>query len=307
MSASLLVLLPILALGVLAVVVTAVVLLVTADRTPDPSRAAAGARRHAAVVSALAWVALLLGLLVGPSLAAAVDGVQQGVALGLVPGLAGVLFVAVHLVGELTWPRPTGTVRRADLARRGVGDVAPRHLRRVLWAWAATVAVVGVAGGVAATGGRQVSRVVDDGAMSAGPFPGWFYGLPLLVACVVVLAATEGVLRVVASRSAVVDAQPRWDVALRRLSAHRVLRGAQLVVGLTAAGMLLFAGTALRSVGTAVVGDSGTSLGHMAAGTAAVVLAVVVGLTAVVVAALPAVPAGQLATPAEPRTAPLPP
>jgi len=245
-------------------------------------------------VSAVAWLGLVVALLTGPSLAGTVRGLTQGVLLGLVPAVAGVLFVGVHAIGELTWPRPTGAVRRAVLERRSPADIAPRSLRRLLWGWSALVAVIAAVGAAVATDGRQISRAVEDGAVTSSPFPGWFYGLPLLLACLVVLAAAEAVLRVVASRPAVVDAQPRWDAALRRLSAHRALRGAQLVVGLTAAGLLLTAGMTLRNVGGAFVDDGGGSALHTVSGQVAVVLAIAVGLTAVVVALIPGRPAGQL-------------
>lgn len=293
---------PVVLLVALATVVIVVVLVVGRSSAPDPSQAAAAARRHAGGVSAIAWLGLVLALVLGPALSGTVRGPAQGVLLGLVPTVAGVLFVGVHAVGELTWPRPTGTVRRAGLDRRTTADVAPRGLRGFLWGWTALVLVLAVVGGAVATGGRQVSRVVEDGGMSAGPFPGWFYGLPLLVACLVVAAATEAVLHVVASRPAVVDAQPRWDLALRQLSAHRVLRGAQLVVGLTAAGVLLYGGLAVRNISHALVEDGATSLPHLVIGTIALALAVVVGLTTVVVAVLPGRPAGALAVP----TGPLP-
>lgn len=298
----LVVVVPVLLVAALVVVVV-VVLLAGRTSAPDPSQAAAAARRHAGAVSAVAWLGLVLALLIGPTLAGSVRGLTQGVLLGLVPAVAGVLFVGVHAIGELTWPRPTGTVRRAVLERRGPADVAPPALRRLLWGWTALVAVVAALGAAVATDGRQISRTVEQGAITSSPFPGWFYGLPLLLACLAVLVAAEAVLRVVASRPAVVDAQPRWDAALRRLSAHRVLRGAQLVVGLTAAGLLLTAGMTLQNVGGAFVDDGDGSTLHAVSGQVAVVLAIAVGLTAVVVAFIPGRAAGQLA-PSDPLPAP---
>lgn len=302
----LLVLVPVLALGALAVVVTVVLLLVGRTSTPDPSQAAAAARRHAGAVSAAAWLCLVLALVLTPALAGAFRGLAQGVVVGLVPVAAGVVFVGAHAIGELTWPRPTGTVRRAVLVRRGAADVAPRGLRRVLWGWTALVALVAAVGAVVATDGRLVSRTVEQGTASSGPFPGWFYGLPLLLGCLVVLAAAEAVLRVVANRPAVMDAQPRWDAALRRLSAHRVLRGAQLVVGLTGSGLLLTAGTALRNVGGPILDANDVSALHLVTGQVAVGLAVAVGLGAVVLALLPGRPAGQLAVEDRLPVAPVP-
>lgn len=298
----LVVVVPVLLVAALVVVVV-VVLLAGRTSAPDPSQAAAAARRHAGAVSAVAWLGLVLALLIGPTLAGSVRGLTQGVLLGLVPAVAGVLFVGAHAIGELTWPRPTGAVRRAVLERRSPADVAPPALRRLLWGWTALVGVIAAVGAAVATDGRQISRTVEQGAVTSSPFPGWFYGLPLLLACLVVLVAAEAVLRVVANRPAVVDAQPRWDAALRRLSAHRVLRGAQLVVGLTAAGLLITAGMTLQNVGGALVDDGNGSALHLVAGQSAVALAIVVALTAVVVALIPGRPAGQLA-PSDPLPAP---
>lgn len=289
------VLLGMLVLGVaaVAVVVALGAVLLSRPGTPPPSQTAAAARRHAAVVSGVAWGLSLLTLVAGgPVATAATSGLTEGVALGLVPAVAGVVLAAVHAVGELTWPRPTGTVRRAGLVRRTVADVAPRRLHLLLRGWAATLVVVLLVCGLVADD-RQVTRTLENGATSAGPFPGWFYGVPLLVATLVVLGATEGVLHLVARRPAVVDARPAWDLSLRRLSAHRVLRGGQLVLGLTTAGVLAVAGSAVHNVGTGTVVDgvAQDSLVHAATGTALLVLALASGAAAVAVALVPGRPA----------------
>lgn len=253
-----------------------------------PARAA---RRHATAVSALAWVALVVTLVGGAAgVAAQPLSLGQGLAFGLVPAAAGLSLAAVQAVGELTWPRPTGTVRRARLVRRTAADVAPPVLRRaVRTSGAALGLVLLVCGLVAAPDGRSVARAFEDGSSAAGPFPGWFYGVPLLVATGVVLVATEGTLRLIARRPSVSEAEPGWDLALRRLSAHRLLRGAQLVLGLTTAGVTLVAGTALRNVGTSVGVPASGSTGHVVVGTALMALALAALLTTLALAALPAV------------------
>ena len=48
-------------------------------------------------------------------------GLTAGLSMGLLPAAGGAAFLAVHAVGERTWPRPTGAVRRAPLAREGSG------------------------------------------------------------------------------------------------------------------------------------------------------------------------------------------
>ncbi len=269
------------------------VLVLTAVRgpAPAPSEAARAAVRHGAVVHGVALVALVAALVGVPVLAAQlVHGPAQGLGLGLAPATAGLAFAAVQAVGEATWPRPTGQVRRAILVRRTTRDVAPRRLRAATWGWAVLGTLALVAGGLAADGGRSVSRTFPTGGTTSGPFPGWYFGVPLLVAIAVVLLAAEVVLRRVATRPAVADADPEWDLALRRLSAHRVLRGAQLVLAWTAAGVLGVGGAALRSVGDAVPGAAAASGLHVAVGTTALVLALVAAVGGAVVALVPAAP-----------------
>src|SRR5947209_8269470 len=96
----------------------------------SPSQAWTAAERHARRVVAVAWIVLVLVpgqvlvAFLGLSRAAQPGGSVQAV-LPLVGGLA---FLAVCAVGELTWPRPVGDLRRAPLVRRRLRDPAPRGL-----------------------------------------------------------------------------------------------------------------------------------------------------------------------------------
>lgn len=251
------------------------------DRATSPSSALVAARRHAGGIDALAWVGLGAALVVLQVFATSLtSGLGTGVLIGLTPALAGVTFLTVQSVGELTWPRPSGSVRRAPLTPRTVRTIAPVGLRRVTWGWAGGLALVLVVCGLASGTGRDIARVWDASSSgAAGPFPGWFYGGPLLAATAVVVAATEVALRLVARRPAVVDTTPADDLALRALSSLRVLRGAQLVLAWTLAGVLLVAGSALRNVGTIEIdGVARTSVGLIAGGTSLLVLGLVVAL-----------------------------
>lgn len=301
MSGRLLLLTLVATLGAAGVVgLVMLVLVAVRGAAPSPSQAAGAAVRHAGVVHAVALAALTGALVAGPAGVALLPlSPAQGRYLGLVPAAAGLAFAAVHALGELTWPRPTGTVRRAPLTRRTVRDVAPRWLRVLASAWAALGAAVLVACGLVATPeGRAISRTFEAGSATSGPFPGWYFGVPLVAALVVVLVAGEVVLRLVAGRPVVTGAGPEWDLGLRRLSAHRVLRGVQLVLAWTVAGVLVVAGGALRNVADSGVG-TGTGLdalgatapGHAAAGVAALVLGAVVALAGTAVALVPGRPA----------------
>ncbi|QJW37613.1 hypothetical protein [Cellulosimicrobium protaetiae] len=232
-------------LAVLVALGAAVVLAVrAATRTPslhglagdDPVRRAA--RRHATTVSvAAATAAVLAGAVVAQAVTTAVGGLAEGVLVGLSPAVVGLTFLGAHAVGERTWPRQRTAVRAATLRPRTVDDVAPRGLRRLTWSLGALVVLLaGVGALTAGDDGRSVTRVLGDTTSTASPYPGEFYGVWLALAAVLLVAGAEGVLRLVARRPAVAQVDETWDVALRRASAHRVLRGAQLALGLTAAG-----------------------------------------------------------------------
>ncbi|MGV8968482.1 MAG: hypothetical protein ACOH2F_19635 [Cellulomonas sp.] len=291
----------ILAVVAVPLIVGAILVAMLARRPdPAPSDAAAAARRHSATVNALALTGLFGSMVLALiAVSGPPSGLTQGVLLGLTPAAAGITFAAVQALGELTWPRPTGTLRRAPLTRRTAADVAPRWLRRVTWAWAALTALTLVACGAASDDGRGITRDFTSviagspvsGSSGASPFPGWFYGVPLLIATALVLLATEGVLRLIARRPAVMDAAPEWDLELRRLSARRLLRGSQLVLGWTLVGVLFLAGTTVRGLGNgsgSVDGiPVGGSAGLVVTGTAMALSAGVIWLVTIFVLFVP--------------------
>ncbi|MFC8190941.1 hypothetical protein ACFUMH_04680 [Cellulomonas sp. NPDC057328] len=283
---------------------------VDVDHAPAAYRRA---RRHAGVVAALAWGALLAVVLLTPAPVLAAPGRWQGLLLGCVPVTAGLAFLLVAAIGERTWPRPAGARRRAPLRPRHVRDVAPPALRRLAWAWAGGLVVATLAFGLtAAPDARSVAVTYAPGhSGGGGPYPGWAYGVPLTAAALVVLLAGEGVLRLVAARPVVAATTEDDDVRLRRASARRVLAGTQLVLGSTLAGVLAVGGATLRLVGRAheyAVDGASYALGApwvVAVGTVAAVAGMLVGLASLVVAAralrraardagAPVVPAGTL-------------
>lgn len=283
--------LPLLLVGALVVLAMAL----AARPAPAPSAAAERARRHGTVVNVVAWVLpLTVGTAVlGPLAVIAVrtggvDGATWNALLaGLYPAIVGLEFLGVHAVGERTWPRPAGAVRRAALVHRRAGDVAPRWIRRLVLGWALAAVVALVAFGLtAAADGRSVHH----GSSTASPYPGWDFGVPLLVAVVLVALAAEAVLRLVARRPAIVGTDPAYDAESRRLSAHRALRGAQLVLGATLAGVLAFAGISLQNVGLRPLGGTITVTSLLVALAALVVTLVPARTPAAVPPAAPTVP-----------------
>ncbi|MGW9403286.1 hypothetical protein ACWGQ2_04860 [Arthrobacter sp. NPDC055585] len=130
-------------------------------------------------------------------------------------GAPTVLALAVLAVGELTWPRPRGTVRTARLEHRGVLALVPRYM-------------TGVAGFLLAYNLLILTTTLarDPGSVYAWHLlTGWAPWILLTV------AAVAGILKLISVRPAVPGTSPEADAALRRASAHRVLR--------TAAGVMI--------------------------------------------------------------------
>ncbi|MCF6744423.1 hypothetical protein E9529_09060 [Blastococcus sp. KM273128] len=260
---------------------------------PSRERAVAAARVHAARSTAAAY---LLGAAAAVVVGEAEVGNSApgglGVTVLLVPITFGVVHVAVLAAGELTWPRPRGEVRRARLVRRGLLDAAPRWLVRTTAVAAALAVVVVVAGALTAEPDGRSFRFQPDPTRATGgsPFPGLFYGRPAALG-LLVLAVVAGVaLWVVANRPAVATEDERIEAALRRASAHRVLRATAAVTAVVAGGLVLIAGMRLHSAGA----NTGTAL-LATAGTAVALLGLLAVLAGVVLCALraPGVPADE--------------
>ncbi|MDP9391104.1 MAG: hypothetical protein M3P89_06920 [Actinomycetota bacterium] len=212
----------------------------------------------------------------------------------------GVVHNLVLAAGELSRPRPQGEVGRARLVHRGLLDAAPRWLVRTA-VGALGMAAVTLLGGalLADSDGRSVSYghevAMGRGMSTASPFPGSFYGVPAGVGLLVLAVVTALTLRIVANRPAVATAHDSIETALRRASAHRVLR-VTVGVALFVTGGLLFIGSlAVHSVTT---GTGGATLLVVAAAAASVIggAAMLVGLIVACIRA-PGVPADAPAVP----------
>jgi hypothetical protein len=251
-------------LGLLLVAVLAMLLLgaallvvlVTSSR-PDAlmSSELAAARRHAVTTSGVSLTLLLatpVVLLFGLGATTAVVG-RSSVAptfrlIACAPLLGALLALVALLLGEATWPRPTGTSRTALLHDRSARALLTRGWP--LWGGVtvlvATVLLVD-AGLLGDGSGGSVTHVRPDGSDTAGPFPGWTYAGPqlaALAACVLVAAA---VVRAAARRSAVVTADVETDMLLRRASVARVCRALVAATLMTFGPDLLIGGLALRN------------------------------------------------------------
>ena len=288
-------------LGMLLALVLTVALGTTVARRSPPSREAAVAagRTHAvqaagAAIVAGAGAAVYVG-------AIGLGDIGSGILALLVPITFGLVHTVVLAVGELTWPRPRGEVRRARLVHRGLLDAAPDWLVRTGRAAGGLVLTTLVGGALLADDdGRHVAYRIGEGPgaidATAGPFPGLHYGLPAAVGLAVLTACAIGALWIVATRPAVATSDEGIESALRRASAHRVLRVAVGVPLFVGGGLLFTGGRAVHAVAS-----SGAAPGLLdAAGAAGSLLGGAAMVAGVVVACIraPGVPADAPAVPA---------
>lgn len=246
---------------------------------PSPSEVADRARRHATIVHATACVlgvaaALALDVLyfhMGHTWWSHEDTTLRVLqwALGTAwPLLVGLTYLGAHALGAWRWPRPAGSLRRATLVPRE--DPTPRRLQRLARVWVELT--------IAALLAQFVVITVSRGTRALHPVNVLLHAL-IAATAVALLVAARGVVAVVRDRISL-DGPPEHDAAARRLSAHRVLRGVQLILAATAA-VQVFA------IGTLFSGGF-LELESVAVGYACVVLAGLILLTGVVASLLPA-------------------
>ncbi len=248
----------VLAAPLLLALPAAVVVLVVLSRTARPDAdlgpMTAAARRHAVTGAVLAATTAVL--VAGGVVALGNERVllETGRFISCAFLVAGIAHTVVLAITELTWPRPQGTRRTVPLLRRTARDVVSRPMLLTATASVAGLAAAAVAGGLLAdTNGGSLSRGLDAGGLTgtatAGPFPGWYYSGPVLSLLGVLVALVPVATALVVWRPAVSGAGVGTDTALRRASAHRVLRGAAAAAALTLGPLLAVAGYAVHSIG----------------------------------------------------------
>ncbi|MCK0118885.1 hypothetical protein MWU57_17840 [Isoptericola sp. S6320L] len=265
------------------------------DADGAPARAA---RRHELVVSTVATsaavvctIVLVAQPVVGPGWAPA-PGTLQAVA----PFAVALVFCTVRAVGEQTWPRPGGQVRSAPLVRRTVRSLGGVRLRLAL-ATAGGLGLVLIACGLTADPtGRAFptgpAAFPDGGVVTgaSGPYPGWPYGVPMLLGLVVTVVATLLTLRTITRRPPLHGVPAPDDDAVRATSAARLLGAVQLCLGVALGATLAVAGNAVRVGGEGLAINGAPTGGLVALGVALSLAGVAVAVASVVTAILAAWP-----------------
>jgi hypothetical protein len=247
--------------------------------------AAEAAQRAATRVQLRNRLALVSGLLasVATGIVALGFPADLGRAALLAPSVGATVAMLVFVLVPSAEFLESDTVRSADLAPRRAWDYA-----RVWPAYAATALPVLLLPLLALGGnadGRSITHEYGDLAgATAGPYPGWFYATPLIVAGVVLAAATDVALRRVARA-------PRpSDPSLRDADATVRTVAVRLIVGVSAAAALGTLGVALLGAGmptvsvaggvTASIGGSDASIPAYAPLLALGIVEVVLGIAA---------------------------
>jgi hypothetical protein len=231
----------------------ALVVLVALAATARPGRTLsaelATARRHGVVTSIVAVILQVAGLLLTPAF---IETPALAAGFPLAGSAAALLAL---LIGELTWPRPTGTVRTALVRERSTSSLLQgRWFAVAVLSVAALAATLVVGGQLGRSGSGDSIATVEygpEGAVAgraASPFPGWDYGAPQLAVLAVVLGLLTLVLRAATHRAAVVTADPATDDLLRRASAARAFRTLIFGALVTTAADLIVGASAARNV-----------------------------------------------------------
>lgn len=183
-----------------------------------------------------AQVSLLVGTLAGAVAAYAVawgvpDVLLSGLGVGaaVAPLVGASVLLLCLCVAELTTPHVRSAVRTASLGTRRLGDVLDARSR------VAAMAGVGLLTTLLAIGwlmgdpddlgraGRTLATQCGSFAQARGPWPGSFYGAPMLLALVVVVLTAVATLVAITRRARTSAATVAGDDAVRRAAGRRVL------------------------------------------------------------------------------------
>lgn len=187
----------------------------------------------------LRWAGLVVGLALAGLLLLLGDRLGGWAHLGrgqmLAPAVLAMCILVTTAVGELSVQPQAGRLRSASSRPRRVVDLVPRGLAR-LGVGSVLVAASVLAAGVVAgdpddmgRAGRALTTVCEagpDGVVATstrGPWPGSFYGVPLLSLLGMGVVAALGALLVIRARPGFGAGARDADSVLRRRSARNVI------------------------------------------------------------------------------------
>ncbi|MGW1587918.1 hypothetical protein [Streptomyces sp. NPDC002386] len=155
----------------------------------------------------------------------------------------GLCAVGGVLLGDALTPPARGAVRVAGLTPRRVRDCVPPRMTLLLLVLAvALVALLVIAGAVAAPddlgrAGRQLTLTCRGVTEGRGPWPGFYYGAPMLGALAIATVACGWSLRRIATRTG--DERSRRDRSLAIVAAWGIVVSTSLLgAASTASGAL---------------------------------------------------------------------
>ncbi|WP_223832937.1 hypothetical protein [Streptomyces venezuelae] len=197
------------------------------------------------------------GLAAGAAAAWAVASRDDGLGIGILYAIPafGLCAVAGVLLGDALTPPPRDPIRSAGLTPRRARDYVPPRTTRLLIAQVLTLLTLLIAAAVMASpddqgrAGRTLSATCQGMTQTVGPWPGLFYGAPVLASLALGTAACAWSLRRIARRPS--EEQPRRDRALAITAAWGLLVSTPLL------GTTTFAAGAL--LGLDCVGASGSA------------------------------------------------
>lgn len=214
--------------------------------------AAEAAQRAAVRVQLRNRLAIVVGLLAAVAAGTLALGIPEdlGRAALLAPGVGAAVAMLVFVLVPSAEFLESNTVRHADLSPRRAWDYAriwPAYVAMALPIVA--LPLLALAGDAS---GRNITHYYGDQAsVTAGPYPGWFYSAPLLVASVVLAAFTDLALRRVARAPRPSDPSLRdADEAVRTLAVR-------LIVSISTASALGTLSIALTGAGVTTRNVSG--------------------------------------------------
>ncbi len=243
------------ALLVVAVLCAALApVLISSRSTPTISQAAARANRHATLGS-ISGITLQVALMTVFAFTALVaPRLSSGRVIASLPAVGGLCLALTQALTQVTWPRPTGVHREADLTRRRRADVVETGTHRLVIVWSVAILIALALFTTLSSGPRTISAQTGSALVQWSPYPGAHYALPVALTTLAVVLATELVLRLVVVRPAVPAVPREWDLQLRRRSARHLIAGAQLALAGTLTGLLVLAGIGHRHIGQGAIG-----------------------------------------------------